>query len=571
YWDHYHIVPSAMALTNRVKAYGCKVFTQLSCGTGRNANELHGKPPYSSSENTWVWDKNVKCHALTKDEIAAIMKQWEHSAKLVRDSGFDGIEIHAHIGYLIDQFLSPLWNHRTDEYGGTPEKNARFAIDIIDAIHRGAGKDFPIIFRLSLDHGIPGGRTLEDSKPLLKVLSEAGVDAFDIDAGCYETIKYVYPPIYMGNAAMEYICESAREATDKPLLNAGSHTPETAVALVESGKADFAILGRQLIADPEVGNKLLEGRPEDVRPCLRCNEECIGRILRFRGKLSCTVNPSTGDENAMKLTKVENPKSVVVIGAGPGGMEAARACAIRGHKVAIYDKDELGGTFRAPASAQFKEQLKKLIDYYKVQLKKLGVEVHEHTALSVDDPVLASCDKIICATGSKSFVPPIKGIDGDNVVGIVEAHLDNSLITGKNLVICGGGMSGSDFALEAMKEMGKKATIIEMRDDVAMDIIMMNKVCLKEELQKAGVTIRCKCTVKEVSKDGVLVINEKGEEELIAGDQVITAFGQKPEGVMAEAVKAKYYKKTIFVGDCVKTGKAGNAIRDGFTAALRIS
>ena len=194
------------------------------------------------------------------------MKQWEYSAGLVRDAGFDGIEVHAHIGYLIDQFLSPIWNHRTDEYGGSPEKNARFALDIVDAIHRGAGNDFPVIFRMSLDHRIPGGRTLEDSQKILKVLEEHGVDAFDIDAGCYETIKYVYPPMYMGEACMEYICKSAREVTQKPLLNAGSHTPESAVHLIESGDADFVIFGRQLIADPEIGNKLLDARPEDVRP-----------------------------------------------------------------------------------------------------------------------------------------------------------------------------------------------------------------------------------------------------------------------------------------------------------------
>ena len=157
YWDHHHMVPSARALTERIHAYGAKAITQLSCGTGRNANEIHGKPPYSASDNTWVWDPSVKCHPLTLEEIAEIMKQWEFSAKLARDAGFDGIEVHAHVGYLIDQFLSPIWNRRTDEYGGTPEKRARFATDILDAIHRGAGNDFPVVFRISMDHRIPGG------------------------------------------------------------------------------------------------------------------------------------------------------------------------------------------------------------------------------------------------------------------------------------------------------------------------------------------------------------------------------------------------------------------------------
>lgn len=282
------------------------------------------------------------------------------------------------------------------------------------------------------------------------MLDEHGCDAFNVDAGCYETIKYVYPPMYMGEASMEYVCEGARAATKKPILNAGSHTPESAVRMIESGHADFAIFGRQLIADPELGNKLVENRPEDVRPCMRCNEECIGRIIRYRSKLSCAVNPATGDENAMRLYKTDEPKHVVVIGGGPGGMEAARACAVEGHRVTLYEKNVLGGTLNAPATADFKLQIRKLIEYYKVQLRKLGVEVHEHTELSADDPVLADCDWIVVATGSKPLVPNIPGIDGGNVLGVIDAHLHPELVTGKELVICGGGMSGCDFALEAM-------------------------------------------------------------------------------------------------------------------------
>ena len=571
YWDHHHMVPSARALTERIHAYGAKVVTQLSCGTGRNANEIHGKPPYSASDNTWVWDPSVKCHPLTLEEIAEIMRQWEFSSKLARDAGFDGIEVHAHVGYLIDQFLSPIWNRRTDEYGGTPENRARFATDILDAIHRGAGDDFPVIFRISMDHRIPGGRTLEDSIPILQVLGEHGVDAFDIDAGCYETVKYVYPPVYMGDASMEYVCEAARKATDKPILNAGSHSPESGVRLIESGHADFAVFGRQLIADPDMPNKLLAGHAEDVRPCMRCNEECIGRILRYRAKLGCAVNPAAGEEVAFRLTKTEEPKEVVVIGGGPGGMEAARACAIRGHKVTLFEKNVLGGTLNAPAAADFKIQIRKLIDYYKTQLRKLGVDVREHTELHADDPVLASCDRIIVATGSVPIVPPIPGIDGKNVLGVNEAHLQPELLTGKELVICGGGMSGSDFALEAATTLGRRATVVEMRDDVAMDVIYLNSLALKDCLAEAGVVLRTGCKVKEIREDGVLVENEKGEEELIAGDQVITAFGQKPDGTMTGALREKYFQKCVFIGDAVKAAKAGDAIRGGYYAALSIS
>lgn len=572
YWDHYHMIPSARSLTERIHAYGCKAATQLSCGTGRNANWMQGnKPPYSASEIPWVWDPNVKCHALTIEEIQQIMKEWEYSASLVRDSGFDAVEVHAHVGYLIDQFLSPIWNKRTDEYGGSPENCARFATDIVDAIHRGAGKDFPVIFRISMDHRIPGGRTLSDSIPILRVLSEHGVDAFDLDAGCYETIKYVYPPMYMGSACMEYVCDAARKATDKPLLNAGSHTPETAEAMIASGRADFAVFGRQLIADPELGRKLTESRPEDIRPCMRCNEECIGRVIRYRSKLSCAVNPAAGEETAFRLVKTDAPKHVVVIGGGPGGMEAARALALKGHKVTLFEKDELGGTLRAPATAEFKSQIKKLIEYYKVQLVKLGVDVREHCELSLGEPILESCDYIVAATGSLPFVPNIPGADGANVLGVIDAHLKPELVTGKKLAICGGGMSGCDFALEAVQSLGKSAVVIEMQDDVAKDVIYFNSIALKDCMREAGVVLRCNCRVQEITAEGVVVMNENGERELIAADQVITAFGQKPNDAFAQELDRRYHSKTIIVGDAVRPAKSGDAIRAGFYAALSIN
>lgn len=515
--------------------------------------------------------QGVLGHALTIEEIAEMMKLWEYSAGLVRDAGFDAIEVHAHVGYLVDQFLSPIWNKRTDEYGGSPENRTRFATDIVDAIHRGAGSDFPVIFRLSLDHRIPGGRTLEDSIPILRVLDRHGCDAFNVDAGCYETIKYVYPPMYMGEASMEYVCEGARAATGKPILNAGSHTPESAVRMIESGRADFAVFGRQLIADPELGRKLLENRVEDVRPCMRCNEECIGRIIRYRSKLCCAVNPAAGDENAIRLYKTDEPKNVVVIGGGPGGMEAARACAVEGHKVTLFEKNQLGGTLNAPATAEFKIQIRKLIEYYRVQLAKLGVEVHEHTELSADDPILASCDWIVVATGSKPLVPKIPGIDGGNVLGVIDAHLHPELVTGRDLVICGGGMSGCDFALEAMTALGRRATVIEMQDDVAKDVIYFNSFALKDCMKEAGVVIRTGCRVKSITSEGVVVTNERGEEELIAGDQVISAFGQVSDRSMVEAVKARYYSKTISIGDCEKPAKSSDAIRGGFYAARTIN
>lgn len=570
YFDSKRIIPHLTGMTERIHCYGAKAIAQLSAGTGRNAHPSQcGGVPFSASAVPSVFNPKVLCRPLTIEEIKDIMKSWELAAEIAASAGFDAIEVHGHVGYIIDQFLTELWNKREDEYGGSPENRARFAIEILQAIKRGAGKGMPVIYRISMDHRIPGGRTLEDSRTLLKILGENGVDAFDVDCGCYEHPDFVYPSFYRGDACMEYVCDTAREATDKPIMNAGNHTPETALRLIESGRADFAMFGRPLIADPELPNKLMEGRAEDVRPCIRCNEECIGRIWGRYSKLSCSVNPAANEEAAFEIKKTDSPKSVVVIGGGPGGMEAARVAALKGHKVTLYERDELGGTLNLPARAAFKNRLRDLISYYKVQLEKLGVEVR-HEEISIDDPVLERADRIIAATGAHSVAPNIPGVHGENVVDVKAAHADPGLLRGERVIICGGGLSGSDFALELATEYGKKCTIVEMKDDIATDMVFINAHSLKLFLKDAGVTVRTGCRVESICGEGVYVVNKEGERELIEGDAVVSAFGMAPNRELTDALKQRYNKKTICVGDCVEVAKSGKAIRSGFYAGMQV-
>ena len=570
YFDSKRIIPHLTGMTERIHCYGAKAIAQLSSGTGRNAHPSQcGGVPFSASAVPAVFNPNVLCRPLTIEEIKDIMKSWELAAEIATAAGFDAIEVHGHVGYIIDQFLSELWNHREDEYGGSPENRARFAIEILEAIKRGAGKDMPVIYRISMDHRIPGGRTLEDSRGLLRILGNSGVDAFDVDCGCYEHPDFVYPTFYRGDACMEYVCDAAREATDKPIMNAGNHTPETAVRLIESGRADFAMMGRPLIADPYLPRKLMENREEDVRPCIRCNEECIGRIWGRYSKLSCSVNPAANEEAAFEIKKADAPKNVVVIGGGPGGMEAARVCALKGHKVTLYERDELGGTLNLPAKAAFKNRLRDLISYYKVQMEKLGVQVCRKE-IEIDDPVLAAADNIIAATGAHSIVPPIPGIDGTNVVDVKEAHKNPLILKGERIAICGGGLSGSDFALELATEYGKKCTIIEMKPEIASDMIFINAHSLKIYLKEAGVVTRTSCKVSGITEQGVCVTNENGEAELIEADTVVSAFGMASNRDLTDMLKQRYNKKTICVGDCVEVAKSGKAIRSGFYAGMQV-
>jgi 2-enoate reductase len=481
--DNTRAIPKATVLCERVHRWGAKICISMSPGTGRNGMPGIGeRVPISSSEIPSFYDPNLICRALTKEEIKDMMKDWTKAALFAKNAGFDAIEIHAHAGYLIDQFMSPIWNKRTDEYGGSLENRARFPVEIVETVRAAVGEDMPILFRIALDHRFPGGRTLEDSIPLLKILEKAGVDAFDIDAGAYETMDYIFPPSYLGEACMAYVCEEARKHVQVPILNSGNHSPETALELINSGNCDFVMFGRQCIADPYFPNKLRDNRREDLRPCILCNEECIGRIYGRLTQLSCTVNPSAGFESYMEIKKTKEPKNIVVIGAGPGGLEAGLTAALKGHKVTIYEKNDcIGGTLGTIATAPFKKRIRELIDWYGVQLKKLGVKVILNTEIKADDPVLEAADRIFIATGSKPIIPPIKGIDGNNVVDVVDAHKNG--VKGQNVVICGGGLSGCDLALELAMN-GKKVTVIEMLGEFARDVMAINKISLMRLLNE---------------------------------------------------------------------------------------
>ncbi|MGX2943555.1 NAD(P)/FAD-dependent oxidoreductase [Enterococcus alishanensis] len=570
--DSFSVLPALTSLVDSVHRYGTKVVCQITCGTGRNAfPDTLGRPPMSASAIPSAFDPNVPCRAMTKQDIQDVMDGFTFAAGLAKDAGFDAIEIHAHAGYLVDQFMSPVWNKRTDEYGGSPENFARFPREIVQAIRKAVGNQLPILFRISLDHRFEGGRTLEDSIPLIQLLEEEGVDAFDIDAGCYETLDYIFPPSYLGESCMSYVNEATRQAVNVPLLNAGTHNPESAVEIIESGNIDFAMIGRGLIADPDLPNKLLAGHREDVRPCIRCNENCIGRIWNNHTKLSCSVNIQAMEERRFKLEQANEVKNIVVIGGGASGMEAARVAATRGHKVTLYEASHrLGGIMRDVATAKFKNNIQLLSDWYETQLTKLGVDVQLNTFVSSDDAILAECDQIFVGCGAEPIVPNIPGIDLPIVETMVAAHRDESLIKGDNIIVCGGGSTGCDGALEMANEMGKNVTIIEMKDEVTQDAMFINRISLLNALNANNVTMLTKTVVQSIEEDGVIVEKADGSTEKIYADTVLNAFGMRPLLNTVNGIKEKYHTKTRVVGDSQKIGKIGDAIRAGFYAGSAV-
>ncbi|MED4224576.1 NAD(P)/FAD-dependent oxidoreductase [Neobacillus cucumis] len=566
-----YVIPLLTDVCEAIQRYGTKIVAQLSCGTGRNAfPNMFGEPPVSASAIPSTFNPDMLCRPLSVDDIQVILKQFADSAKRVKAAGFDAIEIHGHAGYLIDQFMSPIWNKREDEYGGTLEKRMRFPTEIVQSIREAVGPHMPILFRISCDHRFNGGRTIDESMEMLKMLEAAGVDAVDIDAGSYETIDYIFPPAYLGDACMDYVCAPARQAVSIPILNSGNHTPETALNLIESGDADFVMFGRPLIADPDLPNKLIEGRREDVRPCIRCNEECIGRIAGRLTKLSCSVNIQACNEKRFAIEKTASPKQIVVIGGGPAGLEAARVAALQGHSVTLFEKESvLGGQLASAATPPFKNKLRELIRWYDNQLTQLGVTVKLNSLVTVDNPALELCDQIIVGTGAVPVIPSIPGIDRENVIGAIDAHLKRELVKGDEIVITGGGLTGCDLALELAME-GKKVSIVEMQNTLAPEVFFINSASLMPMLSKYQVQALTGHRVLSFEKNGLCAMKEDGTEVFIRADTIINAFGMKPNAELSHPIRAKYPNKTRLVGDVVGIGKVGNAVRAGFFAALSI-
>lgn len=570
-WD-FRAIPKTTVMVERVHRWGAKFCLQLSPGTGRNQTLGRDNEDMliSASPNPSYYNPNIICREITKEEIKQSLEDYKVAADFALKCGFDAIEIHAHNAYLIEQFLSPKWNRRTDEYGGSAENRARFATEIVQAVREVVGENFPIFFRISLDHQNPGAFDLTNCWDVIPYIEAAGVDVFDTDAGSYEANDFIFTTKYVGDNVFEHVSKAARKYISKPMINSGALTIESAVRQLEEGTLDLVQFGRQCIADPQWPNKIREGRREDIRPCILCTEECIGRIFGRSTQLSCAVNPNTGFETHMVITPVSRPTHVVVIGAGPGGLEAARCAAERGCKVDLHDKgDVFGGTFRVISTGDFKHRMRELVDWYQVQLEKLGVNVHMNSEVTLDDKILEDADMIVVATGSLPLVPNIPGINDPRVIEVYDAH-KNGLPEGKNVVICGGGLSAIDTALEHAPEGKQDFTIIEMRDKIGSDVNALNAYSIERLIPEYGIKTMVNSKVVAIVPEGVKVEKTDGNTEVVPADVIVAAFGRKRNMELADAIRNRYPMKTTVVGDCDKPGKCGNAIREGYYAAMSI-
>jgi 2,4-dienoyl-CoA reductase (NADPH2) len=513
--------------------------------------------------------KNSKPRALTADEIHQIIDEYAEGVRRARDAGFDAVELHCGIGYLIARFLSPATNKRTDEYGGTLENRMRFLLEILASAKRKAGSDFPIICRFSADEFMDGGNRLEDGKRIAAMMESAGVSCINVAAGWHECrTPLIYMSVPRGNFV--YLAEEIKKVVKIPVIAAYRiNNPILADSIIAQGKADLVGMGRALLADPELPNKAMQERFDDIRPCIACNY-CLDRIM-LGAPVVCSVNPQLGREGEVKCEQSEQPKKVFIIGGGPAGMEAAVDAARLGHDVTLFDKgNRLGGNLIPAAAPSYKWEINNLIAYYETQLKKNKVKIELDAEADEKTIAKGHPDAVIVAAGAQPIVPPDWSRDVPNVVTAIQVLTGEKKAAGEKVVVVGGGLVGCEVA-EYLAERGKKVTIIEMMDRMGNDIGITIRWIIMQRLHNAGVKWVTGAKVEQITESRVRA-NKKCTTIFFDADTVVLAMGMKPRAELAGKLKQKFGGKIDIksVGDCVEAGKIAQATEGGFLAAQEL-
>lgn len=551
-------------LIKDIQACGCKACFQIVPGYGRimPGSIKHAGLPVAPSEIPSMYDPQVICHALTIEEIEDLERGYRETVGQVTGLNADAIEIHSYGGYLMDQFLSEAFNHRTDEYGGTLENRFRLLRELIDITKEICGDDYPLIVKYTPCHYIdmPGYRRIEEGIALSKLLEEAGVKLLHVDAGSFENHFVAMPPTYQQEQVYQLRSSeivkrhvSVPVATDGKLgnLDKGEH------ALLDD-KTDFLVIGRGMLADPYLPNKLMENRPDDIVPCIGCNE-CIGHVTAGE-HVVCTVNPEVGNETTMMLKKSANPKRILVIGGGPGGMSAALDAKKAGHQVELWEKsNHLGGMINAAGRPSFKLEVDQLAQWYRRQIIKQQIPVKYYKEATAESILQFGADAVIVATGSQPRKFPIKGIDRDNVVTAIDAMMDRATL-GENLVMVGAGLVGCETSLH-LTPRGKKIIMIEMADKLLPEpIFYMNEMMLTQMIiRDPNIQTMVSAKLLEITASGV-VVDVKGARKTVPCDTVILAMGMKSEPNFVNELRGKV--PIYCIGDCNKPRHIIEALRE---------
>lgn len=586
---------------------GAKLFIQLTAGFGRSFSIPTSLVPMLKSKvlNAFVkpfinvsyicaspsklpsrWAEGVLTRALTKKEILKMIDAFAKTAKMCKDAGVDGVEVHAvHEGYLLDQFTTKYTNFRNDEYGGSFENRYRFAVEVVKAIKSTCGQDFPVSLRYSAvsktkdfyKGAVPGeeytevGRDMKESLKAAKYLQDAGYDMLNTDNGTYDAWYWAHPPAYMPlNCNLEDVSK-IKKVVNIPVVCAGRMEPDTAAEAIKKGDIDGMGVARQFLADHKWVTKLMEDKLEDILPCICCHNGCFP-LSHYKGVASatpmndskhmsrCALNPLTMQNHKFDIKPAKKAKNIAVIGGGIGGMESARIATLRGHKVTIYEKtDKLGGVFIAAAAPSFKEKDKKLIEWYKKQIKDLSIEVKFNT--EIKDLNLIDADEYIVATGSKPKLLRVNGADK-----FIEA-IDylNGKEVGQDVLIIGGGLSGCEIAYDLILK-GKNPIIVEFQNDlmISKGLCLANSSYLKDYFKYKNIKIYLESKVVDFQDNIVKIQTNAGNEISLRVDNVISAIGY------ISTPLTKKSKNIHIVGDALKVGNLRTVVWKAWEVAEKI-
>jgi 2,4-dienoyl-CoA reductase-like NADH-dependent reductase (Old Yellow Enzyme family)/thioredoxin reductase len=558
-------------LTQVVHQYGSKIFCQIYHPGRQSTHFVNGGVQPIAPSATMDPLLQEMPREITVEEIHQIVKDFGECARRAKESGFDGIEIHAAHGYLIAEFLSTYTNKRVDEYGGCFDNRVRFLDEIYAVVRQAVGTDFPVIVRISVNEYLLGGRTEAESFVLARHCEELGFDAVHISNGMYASpvLKQIIAPMFTEHALNMQGAQQVKELLTVPvILTNRINDPRMADTLLKMGKADFIGMGRGSLADPYLPVKAQKGQFGEIRYCIGCLQGCEQRL--FEGtSVSCLVNPRIGREYESDLTPTQSPKKVMVIGGGPGGLMAAETAAKLGHKVSLYEKNgDLGGQFKSAAYPIGKGELSTVVSSLRQSLVDLQVPIHLNTEVTQELLEKEKPDAVILATGATPVTPKIPGIDGQNVVVAEDVLLGKSTVKPGPVVVCGGGEVGGEVA-QFVAESHPDVTILEMQDDILNDMMIFTRKCLVQYLKDAHVKVQTRAKVETISEEGVTYSNESGEKVTVPATTVISAFGYRAYNPLAETAKG-LCSNVVVIGGAVKAGNALTAMEEGYKAALSL-
>jgi len=555
-------------LADALHEYGCKLSVQLTAGFGRVVPAAiidENVQPVSASENTnfYVPDyPDYNSRALTTNEAAALASAFGPAARRCRESGADCVELHGHEGYLMDQFMSALWNRRTDRYGGSFENRLCFAREAIEAIRLEAGADFPIIYRFGLKHFLDGGREADEGIRIAVELEKMGVDALHVDGGCYETGWWPHPPQYQKAGCLADLAGQAKEAVSIPVIAVGKlHYPEAAEAVLSDGKADFIAIGRGLLSDPEWVSKVTDDRRGEIIPCIGCHEGCLWQMIAGE-PTSCALNPLSGHETVWATKPLVHKKKLLVVGAGPAGIEAARVGVRRGFDVSLWEAQDCAGGNLIPASAPaFKKDIAEYRDYLRRLLKRLPIDMQYGVNATQDVIQDYNADYIVIATGAAMEASPVQGPKVYSVIDVLKGQD----VQADTVVMMGAGVIGCETAL-LLAGQGKNVVLCARNDDDELDISMVdlhNKSMLLNMLQHPNITIH-RATIPVSFENGEVQAECGSETILIPSDSLIFAGRMFPVNTVSQSLQG--IPNVFSVGDCVESGSIMDAVWSAFQA-----